>query len=111
MKTFDIVTKRTVTQEQIDDLLVDAFEGGVMSDWCEGVVIIEEPEEKYKYASEVLTRGGKLKVVDTESEVYELTLNKLLHALGETGLDFNNYDAVDADAVIQTAIFGEVIYG
>ena len=120
MKTFEIVTKKTVTQEQVENILTDAFEGGVMTDWCEGVVIVKEPEEQYDYASEVLTRGGELSIVDGQEYIpetdsygkaYTLTLDMVLKALGESKIDFEDYDAVDADQVIQIALFGEVVYG
>lgn len=111
MKTYEIVRKQTVTQEQIDDVLTDAFEGGVMADWCQGIVIVDEPDEEYQYASEVITRGGKLKILDEDEEPHELTLDKLLKGFAGIPFDFDDYDAVDADAVVQYALFGEVIYG
>lgn len=87
-----------------------------MSDWCGEVKVGEEPTEKYEYLSEVLTRGGTLKLFnrlyedsDSEGEWVTLTLSKLLQALGD--FDFEDYDAINADTVVQKAVFGEVIYG
>lgn len=111
MKTYDIVTTQTVTQEQIDDVLVTAFEGG-SNYWIDEVTIDEEPTEKYKYMSDVLTRGGTLKVYITdEEEIKVLRLEKLLEALSDVNFNFDDYDAGDADTVVQKALFGEVVYG
>ena len=110
MKTFDIVTKRTVTQEDVDFLLDAALAGGMMADWCDLAEIGNEPTEKHSYLSEILTRGGDLVLTDGEDE-YVLTLDKFLEAIGKVGVDFEDYDAVVADMVVQTAIFGEVVYG
>lgn len=113
MKTFEINVKRTVSREDVDFVLDAALSGGPMADWCESADIGKKPtEENYGYTSEVLTRGGTLLLTDREDEnVYELTLDKFLEAIGKVGIDFDNYDSVDADMVVQTAIFGEVVYG
>lgn len=112
MKTFEVVVKRTISQEDVDFLLDAALAGPVMADWCDLVEIGEEPTEKHSYLSEILTRGGTLELTDGEDDnVYELTLDKFLEAIGKVGVDFENYDSVVADMVVQTAIFGEVVYG
>ena len=112
MKTFDIVTKRTVTQEDVDFLLDAALAGPMMADWCDLAEIGNEPTENYSYLSEILTRGGDLVLTDGEDDnKYVLKLDKFLEAIGKVGVDFEDYDAVVADMVVQTAIFGEVVYG
>jgi len=111
MKTYSLVTTQDVTQEQIEDVMTTAFEGG-SNYWIDEVTVDIEPTEKYKYMSEVLTRGGTLKVyVEGEDVIQTLTLGRFLNALSNEHFDFDNYDAGGADAVLQKAIFGEVIYG
>lgn len=111
MKEYEVKTTQRISQEQIDDVLVAAFEGGITY-WCGGVKVNVEPEEDYTYASEVLTRGGTLKLYDLEEKKwYGLTIEKLLDALSDMHFDFDNYDAGDADSLVQKAIFGEVVYG
>lgn len=120
MKTYEII--KTVTQEQIDDVLTTAFEGGI-SYWC-GEIRVPSSDigEKFEYASEALTRGHHIQLFDLEESNpetnhstygvwHKLTLNKLLRAFGNMNFDFDNYDASDADQVVQKAIFGEIVYG
>lgn len=72
--------------------------------------------------AEILEDGGKLTVTDREDgKDYELTMEKLLdgwkayiiwsRSVGRSGTDFDEYDAEDADGILQYAIFGEWIYG
>ena len=67
--------------------------------------------------AEILESGGKLTVYDREDDKdHELTLEKLLngwkkYAEDHNADDFDEYDGVSADCIMQYAIFGEVIYG
>lgn len=111
MKQYEITTTTRVTDEDIDDLLVTAFEGGITY-WCDAVRVRQEPSEDYKFASEVLTREGTLELYDSdEGEWRLLTMPMLLKALSDVSFDFDDYDAGDADTVIQKAIFGGIVYG
>ncbi len=107
--------------EVIDDIMATALEGGITY-WCDNAEVVGD--YLGEYASEQISRGGTLKLHDSEEdETYELTLDKFLAGLatvvGERGLDViyqgkidpSNIDAEDADAIIQYAIFGEVVYG
>lgn len=109
MKHYTIESKRQVTQQEVDDVVTTALEGGITY-WCDAA------ETDYDlgdgYLSEVLTRGGDIKLHDAEDDKwYTLTLDAFIRALGVCMFDFEQYDALDADNVVQTAIFGEVIYG
>lgn len=112
-----------LTQEDIDDIMVGALEGGITY-WC----FKAEAVGDYlgKYASEQISRGGKLKLYDSENgEKYWLDLEKFLNGFKlwvENGgdqygavqgheVDCCNIDAGCADEIIQYALFGEVIYG
>lgn len=107
--------------ECIDDIMVTALEGGITY-WCDKAEVVGE--YLGEFASEQISRGGTLKLHDSEEDkTYELTLDKFLvgvtRVVSERGLDVlyqnkidsSNIDAADADAIIQYAIFGEVVYG
>ena len=113
-----------VTQEDIDDIMCAALEGGICYWCCEAEVVGDYLGE---YASEQISLGGTLKLHDSEEEeTYELTLEKLLQGIqkayegdyysdyewcnGEE-LDCCRIDAAVADAIVQLALFDDVIYG
>ena len=113
--------KVELDNECIDDIMATALEGGITY-WCDDAEVVGD--YLGEYASEQISRGGTLKLHDSgEDETYELTLDKFLVGLakvvGERGLDViyqgkiapSNIYAEDADAIIQYAIFGEVVYG
>ena len=113
----------TVTQEDIDDIMCSALEGGITY-WCNRAEVVG----KYigEYASEQISRGGTLKLYDAEEdEVYELTLEKLLKGIQMAiyencyaeyewfnceGIDPCQIDAAVADVIVQFALFNEVVY-
>jgi len=121
--TIKIERTLTFTDENIGDLLVAAFEGGI-DYWCRMVRIMFVPEEhlgKYEYASDVIALGGVLELYDAESpDTWELTLDKFLNGL-KMYCEENNYknaedlmdghDADTADAIVQYALFDDVIFG
>lgn len=112
MKEFEYMVKCHASQEEIDDLLSCAFGGCPMQEWCDSVELLVEPTEKHSYLSEVPTRGGSLTIkVDEDENEYVLSIDNILKALGQYPIDFEDYDSHDASAVVQTAIFGEVVYG
>lgn len=107
--------------EVIDDIMATALEGGITY-WCDNAEVVGD--YLGEFASEQISRGGTLKLHDSEEhKTYELALDKFLVGLAkvvsERGLDVlyhgkiepANIDAEDADAIIQYAIFGEVVYG
>ena len=113
-----------VTKEDIDDIMACALEGGI-NYWCRRAEVVG----KYlgEFASEQISRGGKLKLYDAEEDaVYELTREKFLKGLEKAivenyyarynwcnghELDVCMIDAEVADAIVQLAIFDDVIYG
>lgn len=113
MKTFTIESKIEVTQEQIDDIMVTALEGGITY-WCDEARIASSSNvDDLDYLSQEISNGGVLELHDAEEDKWHrLDLNMVLRALGkQRQFDFEQYDALDVDNVIQQAIFGEVIYG
>lgn len=105
-----ITINKTITGQQIDDLMCSALEGGITY-WCNRVTVVGG---KYlgEYASDQISRGGKLLIDDMEEKkTHILTLEKLLKALkSEPSFDIEDHDAGDADRIVQKALFGEVVY-
>ena len=112
-----------LSNEDINDLMACALEGGI-NYWCGQVRVKDIPKEfegKYEYASEVIALGGVLELHDAESDdKWELTLEKFFHGVKLTCEDvgfisgqdlMENHDADTADAIIQLALFNEIVFG
>lgn len=126
MKNYFVTVDRKikVTQQDIDDIMVTALEGGI-NYWCDRVKVIGE--YLGEYASEQIARDGLLLLYDAESnEEYQLSLGKFLNGLQKAiedhwfedyewyegdELDPCNIDADVADVIIQLALFDDVIFG
>lgn len=120
----EVIFNLTVTQENIDDIMCAALEGGITYWCCKADVV-----GKYlgEYASEQISRGGELKLYDAESEdTWMLTRDKLLNGIklwaewggdqcsaiqGNGTLDTSEIDADVADMIVQYALFGGVVFG
>lgn len=125
-KMHEISIERTakVTQENIDDIMVGALEGGI-NYWCREAEVVGE--YLGEYASEQISRGGTIILHDTESDAkWALTIHDFLKgvklwlqngddrygALRKDGtLDTCEIDGEMADMIVQYAIFGEVRFG
>jgi len=101
-----------VTDEQLEDILSSALSG--MTYWADDAYC---PRTKNQPApdlmlSETLTHGYKLKIHDAEEDKWrELTLTKFLKGLSLARMfDYDDYDSLDAERVVQLALFGKVIY-
>ncbi len=129
-KKFEVRAEITarLTQQDVDDIMVSALEGGI-NYWCRRVVV----QGKYlsEYASGQISRGGKLKIhVDepfdeANTEWYELDMEKFAQgfrlwlenggdrygAVSNGEVDTCEIDGEMADLIIQYALFGEVVYG
>lgn len=114
----------SISDEDIDDIMCTALEGGITY-WCrEARMVCDYLGE---YASEQISRGGELILVDIESDdEYTLTKQKMLNGIrlaisnhyyedykwwNSNGIDTCNVDADVADAIIQLALFEDIIYG
>lgn len=115
-----------LSTEDIDDIMCGALEGGITY-WCNRAEVVGE--YLGEYGSEQIARGGMLKLHDREGgKEYELTKEKFLKGIelwaknpvgcncleqidGKLRIDTCNADAIVCDAIIQYAIFGDVIYG
>lgn len=116
-----------VTDEDIDDIMVSALEGGI-NHWCAEAKV--QGEYLGEFASDQISRGGTLLLYDANERKYvELTKEKFLiglkHYLKHPLYDDTVYpgthedrflvdctliDAPVSDMIIQYALFGEVVY-
>ena len=115
-----------VSQEDIDDIMCGALEGGITY-WCDRADVVGDFLGEYGH--EQIARGGQLGLHDCEEDkVYTLDLEKLLNGIklyaqnptgcncleqvdGHLEIDCCNADADVCDAIVQYALFGEVMYG
>ena len=113
-----------VTQQDIDDIITTAFEGGI-NYWCDRAHVMNGDNEHC--ASEQVSRGAAVILYDSEGdEKHVLTVGKFMRGLAkaiegnnyssyewfnEDSIDTCNVDAEVADVIIQLALFGEVVYG
>lgn len=116
----EIIKKFEISEENLADLMVTAFEGGI-NGWCGKVEITKNPANK-EWASDVVAHGGQLALWDVEDpdEVWWLTREKLLKGVSMT-MDWGNFatvedlmdnhDAETADVIVQYALFGEIVFG
>lgn len=121
-----IIATVVISKEDIDDIMVSALEGGI-NYWVDKV----EPRcgVEFDFASDVISKGGSIIIHDNEEDAtYELTNAKLMQGIRmyaeqpknsdifevidhELHIDCGMVDAEVADAIIQYALFGEIIYG
>jgi hypothetical protein len=122
-EVISVIVDIAVTDEDIDDIMVSALEGGITY-WADEARVMGD--YLGVYASEQISRGGTLLIHDSEEEeTYALNREKFLRGLkmfleltphpicfkyGTTTIDCCNIDANDADSIIQLALFGEVVY-
>jgi hypothetical protein len=109
-----------LTDENIDDILVTAFEGGI-NYWTNTPVRVPEWPKGVDYASSVVSKNKPVLIFnEDENEWMELNLEKLLHGIKmflsrrSLSCDYfsdGNFDAEDADVIVQYALFGEIVYG
>lgn len=121
----DIINNNiVVTNENIDDIMCTALEGGI-NYWCSRAEVIGD--YLGEYASDQISRGGELRLYDSVSDdKYIITRDSLLMAIenylkehdsdclyfedGKKRIDTCYIDVIGADAIIQYAIFGKIVY-
>lgn len=121
-KTFELQVNidLKLTQQDIDDIMASALEGGITY-WCRRAEVVGE--YLGEYASDQISRGGVLKLLDAESsDVWELTREKFLEGVKKYvehdtcsvdggRIDTCEIDGDAADCIVQYALFGEVVFG
>ena len=121
-----ITQKITITDQDIDDIVCTALEGGI-NYWCDNVEV--NGDYLGQYASDQISRNGQLKfyvsdpVNDTDMFVMdkEMLLNGIrmylenpnapYDIIDNTSIDTCNVDADVADMIIQYALFDEIVFG
>lgn len=115
-----------VTQEDIDDIMAGALEGGI-NYWCSEAEVVGN--YLGEYASEQISRGGNLILHDSETdETYTLDREKFIKGLkmylekprpydileevdNKLQVDTCNADATVCDMIIQYALFDDIVFG
>jgi len=118
--TISVCNDFDVKRQDIDYLLVAAFEGGITY-WCDQIKIDGDWPENADYASDCLSRGVDLMLHDyEENHWHRLTLPAFLSGVKLAMEQFNcatfeqfmdEHDASYADIAVQFAIFEEIMYG
>lgn len=126
MNTYEIEFKKSVwlTEEEITDIIITALEGGIGYWACldnTGDEFENAPKDEAvsETAARIILNNGTLVFEDADDydsqARYELTLEKLLNGIekyaNENGFDMDLLDADMADAIVQYAIFCEIVYG
>lgn len=116
MKTYTIPATIKVTEDELDDIVDSAVNW--CEYWCVYLEFGKKPTRTVFALSEALSHGGTLvfsidkPFVAGGKTKFELTTKKLLKGLAEYGdFDLEDFDGPTSDAVLQQALFGEVIYG
>ena len=124
---FEYTVKKTITAEELKDIIIDGLESGI-GYWATLHNDTEEFEKYYaetdlptsEIVAEILFNGGSVKITDIEEgeePKYDLTLDRLLKGIQMNAeerphdCDLENYDAITTDAILQYAIFDDVIFG
>lgn len=125
METVKCELEIELSHEDIDDIMSGALDSGITY-WCRKAKVVGE--YLGEYACEQISRGGAIDLYDMESnEVYRLTREKFLKGIkmwaekpvgcdclvktgGKLKIECCNADDVVCDAIIQYAIFGDIIY-
>ena len=121
--------RREISDEMIEYLLCSAFEGGITY-WANNISCEDNKDMKkvggwkHEYLTNTKKKDAVMYIHDTESEEkYPITKKSIIDALQKMDTPEYKYtkaldrilngqwDAYDADIVVQTACFGEVIYG
>ena len=110
-----------LSQQDIDDIMVAALEGGI-NYWCREAEVVGEMLGDY--AHKQISRGGTLILHDAESsDKWDLTLEKFLRGvelyfaqalsaeLDGEDIDPTDFDADAVDCIVQYALFGKLVFG
>lgn len=131
LEVVKVALEIVLTKEDIDDIMCGALERGI-NYWCDEAKVMGG--YLGEYGSEQIARGGKLRLHLPEpfdkddTEYYELDLEKFKKGVelwaitpvgcncleqidGKIRFDTCNADAIVCDAIIQYALFGDVIFG
>lgn len=106
--------KVKVTEEQLSDLLETAF--SVIGVWALDMVAVNDCQWLHDPSDTdyvILGKGVSITVIDSHKGKKKFVLNRkrLKSALSKSPwLNWDNWDSVDADRIVQIALFGEPVY-
>ena len=121
------ITKE-ISDELIEDILCSAFEGGITY-WANNVSCHNRKDGnkvggwKHEYLTKTKLKDAKLIIDTIEGGQVAFRKKSIINALQKMDkpeykytkalnrILFGGWDAGDADIVVQTACFGEVVYG
>ena len=117
-----------ISDKLIEDILCTAFEGGITY-WAVNVSCEDNKDMKevsgwkHEYLTKTKKKDAVMYIHTMEGGKVKITKSLILEALQQMGdpkykctkalsrILEETYDADDADIVVQTACFGEVVYG
>lgn len=115
MKKYKIPSNLYVNEQELDDIVDSAINW--CDYWCDLLDYGKQPKN-CKFMSEALSHGGTLVFHIDEpfkkngETKFELTTEKLLKGIADYGeFDLDAFDGPTSDAVVQQALFGEVVFG
>lgn len=136
MKTFEVKVEKSLrlTEEDLNDILCSCFEGGCgywacldnsTEEWDVAREAVIEKVGKNNYTFEdvmmhILCNGGSIRLIDQEDDdqVFAMNMGDFLNGIGQAisegfwdGEDICDVDGEVGDAIIQYAVFGELVYG
>lgn len=124
-KVGTIALEFPVTVDDIDSIMTTAFEGGITY-WCYCAKVVGGDYRGAAYAAEVISRDGALDLLYQDGDARKaarLTLERFMDGLrlyatkrgglplDANGIDTGQIDVVQADLIVQYAIFGEAVFG
>lgn len=108
-----------IDNQLIDDLIVTALEGGI-NYWTSKVEVQDGDYKGGEFASDVISRGGTLIIHVPDAfkktkfklnlENFEVGIRSFMEKYPDVDLN-DDYDAGDADLIMQFALFGEIVFG
>jgi hypothetical protein len=118
---FKMIAAADITDEDIDNILVCALEGGI-NYWCREAIVAHRDYRGADYASHVVSKGGTLILHLDEPEdgpPQPLNRDNIIKGIAMAAehkkqsiiMFLENHDAGDADAAVQFAVFDKLIYG
>ena len=107
-----------VSADDINEILVGAFEGG-SNYWIEKVFVVDDDYKGAKYAADVVGLGGRLIIKtldnDTKTLTQEMMVKGIQQYVDEGGKNYpftsGNPDGYTYDTILQNALFWEAVYG
>lgn len=125
-REFEYTVTKKITDEQIADLIIDGIESGttywafIHNDTTEFEKCYEKDLCTSEAIAEIILNGGAVEITDLEDSdnpKHKLTLERLLKGIQLNAeqrpwdSDLDNYDSGTSDAIIQYALYDELVFG